>query len=344
MQGGRGGRNPFSEFGDPFAGFGGFGGFGGRGSLMSNFFGGRGDPFDDPFFTRPFGGMFDSSFFGPSIGMNPFAEMHPSGFLEQQPPEPKRSRGPIIEELNSDDENEDYKEKRENPKKHARTSNEPYIEVPDDEIEGRKNEQLLYRNEYNRSSDMQSQPQTRSFTFQSSTISYGGANGTYYTSSNTRRTGSDGLTFEESKEADTATRQASHRVSRGLRNKVAYLDVNSGSDNSDSAGHSVTRKLDSDGKVDTRQTLHNLNEDELGHFEETWKGNAQKYLPGWTGNLGGYENAGGSSSGYNPQAQGGWALPSTEQSQHSGRVIANTRDRAGSSRTQHQSRMKSDVN
>ncbi|XP_048320311.2 uncharacterized protein LOC107430250 isoform X2 [Ziziphus jujuba] len=328
MQGGRGGRNPFSEFGDPFAGFGGFGGFGGRGSLMSNFFGGRGDPFDDPFFTRPFGGMFDSSFFGPSIGMNPFAEMHPSGFLEQQPPEPKRSRGPIIEELNSDDENEDDKEKRENPKKHARTSNEPYIEVPDDEIEGRKNEQLLYRNEYNRSSDMQSQPQTRSFTFQSSTVSYGGANGTYYTSSNTRRTGSDGLTFEESKEADTATRQASHCVSRGLRNK----------------GHSVTRKLNSDGKVDTRQTLHNLNEDELGHFEETWKGNAQKYLPGWTGNLGGYENAGGSSSGYNPQAQGGWALPSTEQSQHSGRVIADTRDRAGSSRTQHQSRMKSDVN
>lgn len=53
---------------------------------------------------------------------------------------------------------------------------------------------------------------------------------------------------------------------------------------------------------------------------------------------------GGSSSGYNPQAQGGWALPSTEQSQHSGRVIADTRDRAGSSRTQHQSRMKSDVN
>lgn len=135
MQGGRGGRNPFFEFGDPFAGFGGFGSFGGQGSLMSSMFGGR-DPFDDPFFTRPFGGMFQSSFFGPNV--NPFAEMHPSGFLEQQAPEPRRSRGPIIEEINSDDENEDAdKEKKENPRKHGRSSKEPYIEGPDDEVEGK---------------------------------------------------------------------------------------------------------------------------------------------------------------------------------------------------------------
>lgn len=36
------------------------------------------------------------------------------------------------------------------------------------------------------------------------------------------------LTIEESKEADTASRQASHRLSRGLHNKVVYVDVMSG--------------------------------------------------------------------------------------------------------------------
>lgn len=35
------------------------------------------------------------------------------------------------------------------------------------------------------------------------------------------------LTLEESKEADTARRQASHRLSRGLHNKVVYIDVRS---------------------------------------------------------------------------------------------------------------------
>ncbi|KAF3448416.1 hypothetical protein FNV43_RR09129 [Rhamnella rubrinervis] len=327
MQGGRGGRNPFFEFGDPFAGFGGFGSFGGQGSLMSSFFDGR-DPFDDPFFTRPFGGMLESSFFGPNV--NPFVEMHPSGFLEQQAPEPRRSRGPIIEEINSDDGKEDAdKEKKENPRKHGRSSNEPYIEDPDDEVIGRESKHLQSRNEYNNMPGyVQSQPQTQGFTFQSSTISYGGANGTYYTSSKTRRTGSDGLTFEESKEADTARREANHRLSRGLHNK----------------GHSVMRKLKSDGKVDTMQTLHNLDEDELVGFEEAWKGNAQKHLPGWTGNLGGYGNAGASNSGYNGQAsQGGWALPSTEPSQHSGRVMPDARARAGSPYTQHSSRMKANI-
>ncbi|KAJ4880836.1 glycine-rich protein [Raphanus sativus] len=88
------------------------------------------------------------------------------------------------------------------------------------------------------------QPQTRSYVFQSSIVTYGGHNGNYYTSSKFTRTGSDGLTLEESKEANTATREAAHRISRGLHNK----------------GHTVARKLNSDGRVDTRQTLHNLNE------------------------------------------------------------------------------------
>lgn len=76
-------------------------------------------------------------------------------------------------------------------------------------------------------------------------------------------------------------------------------------------GHSVTRKLNSDGKVDTSQILHNLNEglflmpamiifvcvfldahvhqdyylrffpDELAGFDEDWKGNAKKHMPNW---------------------------------------------------------------
>lgn len=33
------------------------------------------------------------------------------------------------------------------------------------------------------------------------------------------------LTLEESKEANTATREASHRISRGLHNKVVYTYI-----------------------------------------------------------------------------------------------------------------------
>ena len=37
------------------------------------------------------------------------------------------------------------------------------------------------------------QPQARSYSFQSSTVTYGGHDGNYYTSSKTTRTGSDGV-------------------------------------------------------------------------------------------------------------------------------------------------------
>lgn len=122
----RGGRDEFFDFGDPFAGF---GGFPSQRGLVSGFFGGR-DPFDDPFFRNPFGSVFESSFFGgPGI---PFANMHASGFLDHQAPEPKRPRGLIIEEINSDDEKEAGKESK-NSKK---SSKEPLVEDPDDEGEG----------------------------------------------------------------------------------------------------------------------------------------------------------------------------------------------------------------
>ncbi|XP_010434003.1 PREDICTED: uncharacterized protein LOC104718041 [Camelina sativa] len=299
MQGGGGGRDPFGGFG-----FGG-GSFGGLNNgppqnLMSSFFGGR-DPFDDPFFTQPFGGggggMFHSNFFGGS-SMNPFPEMRPPpGFIDQ-PPGPSRSsaRGPIIEEIDSDDdEKEEEEEEEEKGKekkrgslgKHGRSSSEADTEYARVEAEERRNRELLYMNanpERRNSQQMQNmnvsgmvnnglwQPQTRSYSFHSSSVTYGGQNGNYYTSSKTRRTGSDGLTLEESREANTATREAAHRISRGLHNK----------------GHTVARKLSSDGRVDTTQTLHNLNEDELADFEQSWSGNArrQMQLPGRSGSFG----------------------------------------------------------
>ncbi|KAA8521919.1 hypothetical protein F0562_012767 [Nyssa sinensis] len=312
MQGNRGGRDPFFDFGDPF------GGFGGQRSLLPSFFGGR-DPFNDPFFTRPFGGMFESSFFGPT--RNPFTDMHTSHFIEHQVPQPNKSRGPIIEELNLYDEREDDKEeKKDNPTKHGRSSKEPYVEDPDDEADARS-KQMQYRNDFNRVNNVRTQPQTHSFTFQSSTVTYGGANGAYYTSSRTKRTGSDGLTIEESKEADTATRQAAHRIARGIHDK----------------GHFVTRKLNSDGRVDTVQTLHNLNEEELSGFEEAWKANTRKHLPGWTEGLNVHDSMGSSSGGGNVLAsRRGWALPSTEHSEHSGSM------KPGSFRSQHSGRIKAD--
>uniref|UniRef100_A0A5B6Z4E5 Putative myeloid leukemia factor 1 n=1 Tax=Davidia involucrata TaxID=16924 RepID=A0A5B6Z4E5_DAVIN len=192
--------------------------------------------------------MFESSFFGPTG--SPFPNTHTSRFIEHQVPQSNKSKGPIIEELNSDDEREEEskKEKKDNPRKHGRSSKEPYVEVLDDEADERRSKQMQYRNDFNRVNNTHTDPQTHSFTFQSSTVTYGGANGVYYTSSRTSRTGSDGLTVEESKAADTATGQAAHRIARGIHDK----------------GHFVTRKLNSDGRVDTIQTLHNLNE--AAHF------------------------------------------------------------------------------
>jgi hypothetical protein len=145
---------------------------------MPGFFGGA-NPFDDPFFTNPFGSMMQPSFPTPFSGMmqpsfmNPFGSMmqpsllgpsmfaphgdlnggmfgsqthlsqgmsNASGFI-QQAPEPSRPKGPIIKELSSDDEDgaDDDKEdekKNGNFRKHPRESKEPYVEDPDEEVEG----------------------------------------------------------------------------------------------------------------------------------------------------------------------------------------------------------------
>ncbi|KAF5954413.1 hypothetical protein HYC85_007269 [Camellia sinensis] len=297
MQGNRGGRDPFFNFGDPFAGFGGFGGVADHRNMLSGFFGGR-NPFDDPFFTRPIGGMFESSIFGPTG--NPFTGAHASGFVEHQVPhqvpQPNRSRGPIIEELNSDEEKEQDEEKKKgNPRKHGRLSNEPYVEDPDDEAEGRKSKQMQHMN-FSRVNNTQSQPQTRSFSFQSSSVTYGGANGAYYTSSRTRRTGSDGLTFEESKEADTASRQATHQVFRGLHDKRSYLVLKK-------LGREMLESIYQAGVRDSMYMMDHMYPGDVVYFTFS------VFASGLVTN--GQDG---------PAGRGGWALPSTEQPQHSGSV------------------------
>ena len=136
MQGGRGRGNPFFSFGDPFAGFEG----------MPSLFGGR-DPFDDPFFRRPFGGIFPSvpggspfmdmnplgsSLFGPRP--NPFMDEHAYRIHESRSSLPNNSKGPIIEELTSDDENEQPDSEN---SQQENSGKQPYVEHPDDEFEGK---------------------------------------------------------------------------------------------------------------------------------------------------------------------------------------------------------------
>uniref|UniRef100_A0A6N2MUH6 Uncharacterized protein n=1 Tax=Salix viminalis TaxID=40686 RepID=A0A6N2MUH6_SALVM len=226
MQRERRGRNDLFAAGDPFVNFQGFG-------MMPGLFGGR-DPFDDPFFTRPFGSMLGSGRFDP-----------PSS-TSREVSQTNRGKTLVIEELSSDDEGEKKDvqtgDEKSDHQKHIGSNKEPSVEHPDDYPDDRENKTVNYRSDYNQTEG--TEPRVRSSSFQTCKVTYGGIDGAYYTSTRTRRTGSDGVLVEESKEADKTTGQATHRISRGINDK----------------GHSVTRKLNSDGKVDTAQTLHNLNE------------------------------------------------------------------------------------
>jgi hypothetical protein len=103
---------------------------------MPSLFGGR-DPFDDPFFTQPFGGrmggpgMFGPGLFGPMGGPGMFGAFGAGdGFLEQAPP-PRSSNNPgrpVITEINDDDEEEDGEQA---------TRHEAYVQEPDDGADGR---------------------------------------------------------------------------------------------------------------------------------------------------------------------------------------------------------------
>ncbi|GAA0172354.1 intercellular signal molecule [Lithospermum erythrorhizon] len=107
-------------------------------------------------------------------------------------------------------------------------------------------------------------------------VAYGGLNGWYYSCSEGRMTGRDGVVLAEIKEEDKTIGESLHTISKGIRNK----------------GHSITTKQSSGGQSDTLQTLHNLNEDELIGFDENWKDNADKYMPGWNSAFNTLGNAG----------------------------------------------------
>ncbi|KQJ94887.1 uncharacterized protein LOC100824297 isoform X1 [Brachypodium distachyon] len=304
MQRGRGGRGGFFGFGDPFPGL---GGFVPPGDLMSSFFGGT-NPFDDPFFTNPASAMirpslfqqsmFRPSMFGPHIDLN--GGVINSGGFQQLGPEPSRPKGPIIKELSSDNEdnaevNKEDEKTKANPMKHPRIGKEPYVQDPEEEFQDNKRHKCeQFGREYVKAGT--SYPQSQTFMFQSSTVTYGGANGACYTASTTRRSGGDGVTIEENKEADTTTGKATHRIARGIGSK----------------GHAVTRKLNSDGKVNTMETLQNLHEDELSGFEESWQRNAGQYLPGWDPRYNMLSSAGTLRPGIREE-NGMFALPATSE-------------------------------
>ncbi|CAI9104648.1 OLC1v1003364C1 [Oldenlandia corymbosa var. corymbosa] len=250
---------------------------------MSHIFGGK-DPFDDPFFTRPIGGLFGSSMFESNA---PSGVSSPIGKLKR----------PIIEELDSDEEEMGSDgEKRDRDEQTANQN--PLVEHPEDQVHadndtvGSKSSSKELANipkSSHRSKLGGEATRTEGVSFQR--VSYGGINGNYYTASTTRRTGKDGVVLEERREADSTTGQATHRLSKGIHDR----------------GHSVMRKLNSDGKVDTIQTLHNLEEDELANFERSWKGNADKLVPGWDNGFNFPSTTGAAGSRLTPWS--GWDVP-----------------------------------
>ncbi|XP_015902792.2 uncharacterized protein LOC107435682 isoform X1 [Ziziphus jujuba] len=273
-------EDDFFHSDEPLASFDGFGGFGSR-SMFSSPFGGR-DPFNDPFFSRPFG----------------TASSHTHTM------ETGTEKGIVIEELNSDEEELEQEDRGQAPgdekiysRKYSGSSKEPSVEHPDDVGDAeRKSKNVTSQNEPNKAKG--EQHQNRSYSF--CKVTYGGVDGAYYTSTRTRRGGGDGMIVEETKEADKTTCQATHKISRGIHDK----------------GHSVTRKLKSDGKVDTLQTLHNLNEDELAGFEDAWNCNVEGQLPGWKAGSGTHDFAGSSSSEHRGGTSwGSWLLPATKQAE-----------------------------
>ncbi|CAI9103697.1 OLC1v1002230C1 [Oldenlandia corymbosa var. corymbosa] len=131
-------------------------------------------------------------------------------------------------------------------------------------------------------------------------FAYGGPEGWQYSCSESGMAGGDGVFLAEMKEDNRMVGESLHTISKGIRNK----------------GHSVTKKKKSDGSVDSLQTLHNLNEDELTGFEENWNTSASKYLPSWSTNFNPFENGGANWIGWEGfpawNNWGGYALPPAE--------------------------------
>lgn len=244
--------------------------------VMSRIFG-RKDPSDDSSVTFPPDKSSESSMLS---RRTPPADSQPAA----------KSKGPVIIELDTDDEGDVGREteeencgvngsrmSKEKAQPNAYSNAHPLVEHPDDQSDDHNksksiNKDVAHRLKAKKNEGAKSKTQSVSYR----RVTYGGINGTYYTATTMRRTGSDGMVLEDSKQADMTTGQATHRMSRGIHDK----------------GHSLTRKLDSDGKVNSVQTLHNIEEDELARFEQTWKGNADKHLPGWNNGFDLHANAG----------------------------------------------------
>ncbi|KVH89194.1 uncharacterized protein LOC112526895 [Cynara cardunculus var. scolymus] len=162
-----------------------------------------------------------------------------------------------------------------------------------------------------------SSDESKSFSFRR--VAYGGVDGVYYSSSIGQRTGNDGVVLLEIKEEDKTVGQALHTISRGIHEK----------------GHTLTKKRDPNGKEDSLQILHNLNEDELDGFEENWKVNADKHIPGWNDGFNSLENAGLNvygRLGWNDHgAWDGWMLPWTNPWESDGAMVTAGEPSSGSS-------------
>eukprot|EP00249_Psilotum_nudum_P010902 c22835_g1_i1 orf=283-1188(+) len=247
-------------FQDPFGGF----GLGGGRSLFSEFF--DRDPFDDPFFTQPFGSIFGSS--GSLFGQNRFFDRgsmfgdegsfgHPArGFIDQMPFSPQQEihSQPVIEELPDDHATANMT---------SGSSGEPIVEHPDDNVTtGRASGRQIFRQQTHTAGQPNNFTQSYSF----SSVTYGGPRGAYYTSSTSRRAGPDGVVEEQHEEHDSRKGEEVRRLARGLGNR----------------GHSVTHHRNSDGKDNFVETLHNLTEEEKNDFDQSWKKQAEKSLPGWS--------------------------------------------------------------
>ncbi|XP_042012130.1 uncharacterized protein LOC121760546 [Salvia splendens] len=216
-----------------------------HGSMFPSIFGGK-DPFDDPFFSRPHGALF---------GSHKISSGNPGNVQPMS-----RSKGLVIEKLDSDAEDVENDVRRP-----SWANNNPLVEHPDDQDDDYGKSPRKQRDVSSSANQIKVEPEKpRSHSVSFQKVTYGGINGSYYTATTSRRAGSDGVTWEESKQADRTTGQAANKVSRGIHDK----------------GHSVTRKLGSDGKVESVQTLQNLNEDELDSFEKAWGGIADNHFRG----------------------------------------------------------------
>ncbi|XP_055817449.1 uncharacterized protein LOC129886684 isoform X2 [Solanum dulcamara] len=141
---------------------------------MSKLFGGK-NPFDDPFFTEPFGVWND-----PCDGQQ--------GARKQI----------TIEELNPQGDGDGGQ---------AQENSEPRKDLVVNNKKPSKKANGSHRFSYRR-------------------VAYGGLNGMYYTCSEGRMTGPDGVVLAEMKEDDKTIGESLHTISKGIHNKTSLATLN----------------------------------------------------------------------------------------------------------------------